>query len=181
MHIDGNGHFKLLIETHCRRTVQDNVDILLDGLTLIRGDAQPRQGAVAADDCDLAAILWINLFHFGEHLQRANGREMSWSSTARCVAVGVAYRIVKQILNARMGILALLGAYQQIYLCHLGDAQQFLDDDCGNKSIVSGEVDELAELAEPVCVLKYAQHVHTHTDTQAAGCTYSCQRIRCRQ
>lgn len=79
-----------------------------------------------------------------------------------------------------MGILALLGAYQQIYLCHLGDAQQFLDDDCGNKSIVSGGVDELAELAEPVCVLKYAQHVHAHTHTQT-GCTYSCQRIRCHQ
>lgn len=76
--------------------------------------------------------------------------------------MGVAYRIVKQILNARMGILALLGAYQQIYLCHLGDAQQFLDDDCGNKSIVSGGVDELDE---PVCVLKYAQHVHAHTHT----------------
>lgn len=141
VHIDGNGHFELLIETDCRRTVQDNVDVLLDGLTLIRGDAQPGQGAVAADDCDLAAILWINLFHFGEHLQRAKGRESGRDEQeARCVAGGVAYRIVKQILNARMGILALLGAYQQIYLCHLGDAQQFLDDDCGNKSIVSGGV-----------------------------------------
>lgn len=49
----------------------------------------------------------------------------------------LAYRIVEQILDASVGILALLGAYQQIYLCHLSDAQQFLDDDCGNKSIVS--------------------------------------------
>lgn len=49
----------------------------------------------------------------------------------------LAYRIVEQILDASVGILALLGAYQEIYLCHLSNAQQFLDDDCGNKSIVS--------------------------------------------
>lgn len=76
MDIDGDGHFKFLVETHRRRTVQHNVNVLLDGLALIRRDAQTGQGAVAADDCDLAAILWINLFHFGKHLQ-SHKREIS--------------------------------------------------------------------------------------------------------
>lgn len=68
VHIDGDGHFELFIESHCGRTVQDDVDVLHDGLPLVGTDSQSRQRAVATDDGDLAAVLGIHLLHLGKDL-----------------------------------------------------------------------------------------------------------------
>lgn len=58
-----------------------------------------------------------------------------------------------------MGILALFGAYQQIYLSHLRNTQQFLNNNCVQNQFVSNQLFK----------------------SRSRLPTYFCQRIQCRQ
>ena len=71
VHVDTDGQFQFLVESHGGRCVEDNVDVADQGLAIGQGESQPRQGAVARHWHNLVTELW----HFGtELIENLRGR-----------------------------------------------------------------------------------------------------------
>lgn len=64
MHVDTDGQFEFLVESHGGRSMEDNVDVADQGLAIGQGESQSGQGTVAWHWHNLVTELW----HFGTEL-----------------------------------------------------------------------------------------------------------------